>query len=308
VEVFEDSSFTLSPHFRTHNRVVDIKKNYMDASLEISGCRQEGKWPGLEKPDGTPVSIVPFGMGLVLDRFGISTSIYLARPTYTKETFKKFFDFSLKYNEEIMAILNRAEYAYWNHLCMNEFPPMTPLSKILQWSYTSNVNKILFEGKPFSFPMDNRAVMRKIFDLMFVFPIYDSFIRISKNEPERFLSLLEKMNHTIWEMEVDEIVDNYQEKLKTKQNDQALIEQARESAGKRIRVMPSMRWQVFQRDNWRCVACGKHADDEILLEVDHIIPRSKGGKNEIGNFQTLCKVCNIGKSNKDNTDIKGNRK
>ena len=149
--------------------------------------------------------------------------------------------------------------------------------------------------------------MRKLFDLVFVFPIYDSFIQISKGEPERFLSLLKKMNETIWQTEVDELVDHYEAKQKVKQNDPALLDQARESAGQRIKVMPSMRWQVFQRDNWKCVSCGKCADDHIWLEVDHIIPRSKGGKNEIGNYQTLCNVCNIGKSNKDNTDIRNAR-
>jgi hypothetical protein len=191
---------------------------------------------------------------------------------------------------------------------MKEFPPMSPLSAILKWSYETDYNKIVFEGKPVSFPMDNRKVMRKLFDLMFVFPIYDSFIRIAKGEPERFTKLLKNMNDLIWDADVDELVENYHEKMMTKENDQAIIDNARESAAKRIKVMPSIRWQVFQRDNWKCVACGKNADDHIWLEVDHIIPRSKGGKNEISNYQTLCNVCNIGKSNKDNTDIKGERK
>ncbi len=306
-EILEDSSYTLSPHFRTHNRVVDLKKNYVEAAIEISGRRQEGNWPGLQKPDGTVVTIVPFGMSLILDRFGISTSLYLSRPTYTKATFKKFFDFAIKYNQEIMAILHRAEYAYWNPHYMNEFPPMTPLATILQWSFDSGYNKIVFEGKPVTFPLDNRKVMRKVFDLMFMFPIYDSFIRIAKGQPERFQALLKNMNDLIWNADVDQLVDSYQEKLKAKENNLALLDQAKELAAKRIKVMPSMRWQVFQRDGWRCVACGKNADDHIWLEVDHIIPRSKGGKNEITNYQTLCNVCNIGKSNKDNTDIRGNR-
>ena len=55
---------------------------------------------------------------------------------------------------------------------------------------------------------------------------------------------------------------------------------------------------------WRCVSCGRCAADGIILHVDHIIPRSKGGNNHIDNYQTLCDKCNIGKSNKDDTDLR----
>lgn len=75
-------------------------------------------------------------------------------------------------------------------------------------------------------------------------------------------------------------------------------------AEKQVRVMPGMRWQVFERDNWKCVACGKTVEEGARLEVDHIVPRSKGGKDELSNFQTLCKECNIGKSNKNQTDLR----
>lgn len=57
----------------------------------------------------------------------------------------------------------------------------------------------------------------------------------------------------------------------------------------------SLRFQVLKRDDYRCQACGKGADTE-KLEVDHIIPVSKGGKTEIDNLQTLCHSCNSGKS------------
>lgn len=60
----------------------------------------------------------------------------------------------------------------------------------------------------------------------------------------------------------------------------------------------SMRYNVLKRDNFRCQICGRSAQDGVTLEVDHIIPISKGGKTEYSNLRTLCKDCNRGKSDK----------
>jgi 5-methylcytosine-specific restriction endonuclease McrA len=78
----------------------------------------------------------------------------------------------------------------------------------------------------------------------------------------------------------------------------------KEAAEQKLKVMPAIRWQVFQRDNWKCVACGRNSQDGVILHVDHIIPRSKGGSDTLENYQTLCDLCNIGKSNKDATDLR----
>lgn len=37
--------------------------------------------------------------------------------------------------------------------------------------------------------------------------------------------------------------------------------------------------------------------NEILMTKDHIIPKSRGGKNNIENYQTLCQKCNSKKGN-----------
>lgn len=38
--------------------------------------------------------------------------------------------------------------------------------------------------------------------------------------------------------------------------------------------------------------------EEVLMTKDHIIPKSKGGKNTISNYQTMCVHCNMKKGNK----------
>lgn len=61
----------------------------------------------------------------------------------------------------------------------------------------------------------------------------------------------------------------------------------------------STRIKVFERDNYTCRICGRNpTDDNVKLEVDHIIPFSQGGSNKIDNLQTLCFDCNRGKSDK----------
>ncbi len=60
----------------------------------------------------------------------------------------------------------------------------------------------------------------------------------------------------------------------------------------------SMRYEIMRRDGFRCVLCGRGAEDGVKLHVDHILPVSKGGKTEVGNLRTLCSECNMGKRDK----------
>ena len=67
-------------------------------------------------------------------------------------------------------------------------------------------------------------------------------------------------------------------------------------------MTPSLRYDVMQRDGFRCVLCGRGAEDGVKLEVDHILPVSKGGKTVKSNLRTLCLDCNRGKSDKYDFD------
>ncbi len=52
----------------------------------------------------------------------------------------------------------------------------------------------------------------------------------------------------------------------------------------------------FDRDNWRCVACGRAG----RLEADHIDRDWRGDPYDPDNLQTLCRTCHIEKTRREN--------
>lgn len=58
----------------------------------------------------------------------------------------------------------------------------------------------------------------------------------------------------------------------------------------------ALRKQIAERDKYTCQICGKKMEDGVGLQIDHIVPVSKGGKSVPSNLQTLCSVCNGRKS------------
>lgn len=53
------------------------------------------------------------------------------------------------------------------------------------------------------------------------------------------------------------------------------------------------RLAIFERDGWMCLRCGEA--DRFLLTIDHVIPISRGGRNDPDNAATLCLNCNVQK-------------
>ena len=60
---------------------------------------------------------------------------------------------------------------------------------------------------------------------------------------------------------------------------------------KRKPIKPALRQAVYERDNFTCQYCGFHASEKEL-EIDHIVPVSRGGTNDIDNLRTSCSKCN----------------
>lgn len=85
-----------------------------------------------------------------------------------------------------------------------------------------------------------------------------------------------------------------------------LLEDVREAearkattACQRELVTPSVRFAIMKRDGYRCRICGRSAADGVELEIDHIVPVSKGGQSTPDNLWTLCFDCNRGKRAED---------
>ena len=83
----------------------------------------------------------------------------------------------------------------------------------------------------------------------------------------------------------------------------------------------SQRYQTFFKKGTKCICCGIEGkyfakekvscdksyhlnlyaidenNKEVLMTKDHILPKSKGGQNNIDNYQTMCIRCNEAKGN-----------
>ena len=57
---------------------------------------------------------------------------------------------------------------------------------------------------------------------------------------------------------------------------------------------PKIRSQVWKKHGKTCLNCGTTEN----ISLDHVIPVSKGGMNDISNLQPLCKSCNSKKGSK----------
>ena len=66
---------------------------------------------------------------------------------------------------------------------------------------------------------------------------------------------------------------------------------------------PEIKKQIFERDDYRCVICGKGKAEGMEIQADHILPKDKGGRATFENGQTLCSKHNFLKKNFSQTEF-----
>ena len=71
-------------------------------------------------------------------------------------------------------------------------------------------------------------------------------------------------------------------------------------AGQRALMTTALREKIKERDSYTCRFCKNSTFNEpnLLLEIDHIIPLSRGGMTTENNLQTLCWKCNRNKGSR----------
>lgn len=108
--------------------------------------------------------------------------------------------------------------------------------------------------------------------------------------------------NALTEEQITDLVQRCQTRLKSyiEARGGHLYQHRRQSTGY---ISGTIRYDVLKRSKFHCELCGISAENKAL-EVDHIVPRNKGGSDDPSNLQALCYSCNAMKRDRDDTDFR----
>ncbi|MCL1972685.1 MAG: HNH endonuclease [Endomicrobia bacterium] len=294
IEVFSDKSIRVqsSPNFR-EERKGDMKVNYKWANTGITGTRAD-IWKAFKRKDDDPVKIIPYTFTFEID----SKHMYLEfncrpSPNIIDSSYVKFLNFIKSKMAVIQSMMYNTGFYCWFDIDQK----IIPFDEMIDEAVKFKKYWFIFT-KFYYLPSTHDKINKLINSFVILYPMFDSLINIAQGKKERFDELVSLLNSNL--KDLPRVDNEIKDKLTEEENSELLSKKV----DKVKIVRAGIRWQTFERDDFKCVACGKSADDGAILHVDHILPRSKGGKDEITNYQTLCHVCNIGKSNKSQLNLR----
>lgn len=202
--------------------------------------------------------------------------------------------------QEILPIFSIGQIGYWGAEEFHTLVESFDLQNLINELPSDN---IIYSPANF-FPVTyDRGLAHLLLTFVILYPFADALTRIAEGRPHNLSDFLPKFKTWLRAQmteDAEPVGSTPDSSADTIQADLDIPEMASYRY-----VRAGLWWEVLARDKWTCLSCGRTAKDGVTLEVDHILPRSKGGKDSIENLQTLCKKCNIGKSNKDDTDLRG---
>lgn len=290
-EVYEVNPYeTMIFVYRPYNRPdAQQNKEFDDAYIGLSAKRADRPL-SVKHEDGTPFYFHP--------------TYLMYRVLYTGQIFVELMPF--RYNVDAEFVSAIAQLIYKN---LNELVPIWGVGRISAFRDAEDaltIDQLYETGFATRFCSPNyylpisatRGLKELVLAYIALFPLLDSSIAIAEGNEPQLPERLKQFKR--WMMTGYRNFERDFENLQTENtlpNDIPLLDSY-------TFVRSGVWWAVLARDKWTCVSCGRKPEHGITLEVDHIKPRSKGGTDEISNLQTLCRKCNIGKSNKDQTDLR----
>ncbi len=287
VEVLDDSILFQSPSFRTR-RDRELEHLYEGAKIGLGGQRSRTKWVGAHRRDGKQAVILPFVYGVQADIDGLCIHFDSQWLTGIGPDFhERVFGFHIAYESEV-ACLARLAVLRDAHAWLPE-GPVADWATTIEALFSSGLYRLDFGSEALHYPIPTGRLRFFCERFMVFFPIYDTYLRFAMDQSHRFEELIAALNQ--WFLRLDQATTEQG----PGQLDEQQITRARQAAAARTEVMPSVRWQVFQRDGFRCHRCGRGAADGVILHLDHRTPRAQGGSDHLSNLVTKCSECNLGK-------------
>lgn len=290
VNPYEEMTFV----YRPNNRKNALQNSdFKWVHIGLTGKRRKDRELKYKR-NGKPTFLLPAYLIFVIDldgsvRIDFSPFGLSASDEYVSDAnaiYRENFD-ALSLMFEVMDISHSRSY---NFVRLKDF-------------FAGDANEVIYESfnsPTYYFPTDiERGLWRMVLCFISLYPLLDAINRLGEGKPPRLAEMLSAFKD--WYIRIYNDNDDEEETTEDEDVEQQNIPDLDSYSF----IRAGLWWSVLARDNWTCCSCGRSSKDEgIILEVDHIVPRSKGGSNDMGNLQTLCKKCNIGKSNKDDTDLR----
>lgn len=294
VNPYERMTFVYRPSHRSK-----AKQNTDYGAVHIGISAKRGKKPlEIIRNNGRPFLFHPVYLTFqVLPRGTMYVELLPFRQGVDDTYVAKIAELIKKHQNTLTPLLS---FAHISHTSDISYCGFLPLHKAIT-PEEANSSGVRLVSPEYYFPVDSsRGLYELIFAFALLYALAESFICVGEGQEPELEQMLEQFKK--WYIATLESPEGDIVEEGKKEEDPSFLEIPELDSYSFVRA--GKWWAVLARDKWKCLSCGRKArEDGVLLEVDHIIPRSKGGSNDMDNLQTLCKKCNIGKSNKDSTRL-----
>lgn len=293
VNPYERMTFVYCPSHRAK-----AKENKDVETVHIGVAAKRGNRPlKIVKANGNPFFFHPVYLTFkVLPDGAIYTELLPFRQAVDDMYVAKISDFVQKYSDLLMPLLSLAHISYTSDISYCE---LLPLYQALSPEEVG-IFGIKLVSPRYYFPVSfSRGIYELVLAFVVLYALAESFICIGEGLEPKIERLIELFR--AWYVAIEDSSCNEKETVNESECFEPSIMPDFDSYSF---VRAGKWWSILARDQWKCLSCGRSAQvDGVLLEVDHIVPRSKGGTDDVSNLQTLCKKCNVGKSNRDSTNL-----